>query len=95
MPKVLSTDQIKNKIFFSLYKPETEIGEGSFGRVYSGHNIKTNEKVAFKFEPKNKSQEFLEQESCILFYLKGGKYYHNKYRRRNTHLLLLRILRQL
>ena len=74
MPKVSSTDKIENKIFFSLYKPENEIGEGSFGRVYSGYNIKTNEKVAFKLEPKNKSQGFLEQESCILFYLKGGKY---------------------
>ena len=54
MPKVSSTDKIENKIFFSLYKPEKEIGEGSFGRVYSGYNIKTNEKVAFKFEPTNK-----------------------------------------
>ena len=67
-----------NDLLFGKYEIENKIGEGSFGRVYSGYNIKTNEKVAFKFEPKNKSQGFLEQESCILFYLKGGKHTHIK-----------------
>ena len=29
-------NEIENKIFFSKYKPEKKIGEGSFGKIYSG-----------------------------------------------------------
>jgi hypothetical protein len=57
-----SKDQIEDKIFFSKYKPEKKIGEGSFGKIYSGNiilfkyyfflllaiNIHSNEKFALK-----------------------------------------------
>lgn len=55
-------DPFEDKIFFSKYKPEKKIGEGSFGKIYSGKlkqiknllffnlasNIMTNEKFALK-----------------------------------------------
>jgi hypothetical protein len=31
-----SKEQFEDKIFFSKYKPEKKIGEGSFGKIYSG-----------------------------------------------------------
>jgi len=34
-----NTDAIENKLFFNKYKPDKKIGEGSFGKIYSG---KTN-----------------------------------------------------
>lgn len=71
MPKQ-NLETLKNKIFFSSYKAESKIGEGSFGKVFSGRNIRTMEKVALKIESKSSTQLFLEQESCILFYLRGG-----------------------
>jgi hypothetical protein len=27
---------LDNKVYFSKYKPENKIGEGSFGKIYSG-----------------------------------------------------------
>lgn len=32
-------NDIENKIFFSKYKPEKKIGEGSFGKIYSGISL--------------------------------------------------------
>jgi hypothetical protein len=29
-------ENFEDKIFFSKYKPEKKIGEGSFGKIYSG-----------------------------------------------------------
>ena len=29
-------DSLEDKIFFSKYKPDRKIGEGSFGKIYSG-----------------------------------------------------------
>jgi hypothetical protein len=29
-------ETFEDKIFFSKYKPEKKIGEGSFGKIYSG-----------------------------------------------------------
>jgi hypothetical protein len=34
----ISKDPFEDKIFFSKYKPEKKIGEGSFGKIYSGTN---------------------------------------------------------
>ncbi len=31
----ISKDPFEGKIFFSKYKPEKKIGEGSFGKIYS------------------------------------------------------------
>ena len=66
-----SKSNIENKIFFSKFKPDQKIGEGSFGKIYSAHNINTGEKYALKLEAKNISQPLLEQEAYILCYLKG------------------------
>lgn len=64
---------IINKTFFSQYKPLYSLGSGSFGKVYCGINIDTNEQFAMKFESKDtSSHSLLEQESQILLYLKGG-----------------------
>ena len=41
-------NDMENKIYFSKYKPEKKIGEGSFGKIYSAVNIYTNEKFALK-----------------------------------------------
>jgi serine/threonine protein kinase len=66
-----STTIIENKIFFSKYKPERKIGEGSFGKIYLANNIQTGEQCAVKFENKNTNQSLLEQEAYLLCYLKG------------------------
>jgi len=29
------SNNIENKLFFSKYKPDKKIGEGSFGKIYS------------------------------------------------------------
>ena len=42
------SDDIENKIYFSKYKPDKKIGEGSFGKIYSAVNVNTNEKFALK-----------------------------------------------
>lgn len=51
-------DQLEDKIYFNKYKPDKKIGEGSFGKIYSGNimyliqsasNINTGEKYALKF----------------------------------------------
>ncbi|MCQ2818356.1 MAG: casein kinase 1 family protein [archaeon] len=61
----------RSKIFFSKYKPDKKIGEGSFGKIYLSHNIQTGQKFAIKLENKNVSQSLLEQEAFLLCYLKG------------------------
>lgn len=51
-------DAIENKIYFHKYKPQKKIGEGSFGKIYSGIiykvaiNISTNEQFALKLVEK-------------------------------------------
>jgi hypothetical protein len=74
-----NNDPIENKLYFSKYKPEKKIGEGSFGKIYSGMylklfsaiNIQTNERFALKLENKS-GQSLLESEAYVLCYLKGG-----------------------
>lgn len=69
----------KSDLIFGKYELESKIGEGSFGKIYSGiviHinniaiNVQTNEHFALKIENK-KTNHLLEAESHILFYLKG------------------------
>lgn len=62
---------IESKIFFSKYKPEKKIGEGSFGKIYSAININTNESFALKMEVREGGQNLLESEAYVLCYLKG------------------------
>ena len=52
-----------------------ELGSGTFGRIYHGKNMKTNEEVALKMEPVNKkkrSHPRLLYEREIYRLLEGG-----------------------
>ena len=73
MQRSNQTHQTEKKLFFSKYQPDKKIGEGSFGKIYSAHNINTGEKFALKLEPKNtgEKQALLEAEAYLLCHLKG------------------------
>ena len=61
-----------NKVIFSDYLITKKIGKGSFGTVYSGIIISTNQKVAFKLEKRNGDcPGLLEIEACRLYLLQG------------------------
>jgi serine/threonine protein kinase len=53
----------------SKYKVIEKISEGSFGTVYRGENIRTNEVVAIKFEVKSNDIKSLKNEAKIYQYL--------------------------
>ena len=52
------------------YRVIEKIGEGSFGYIYKGENIRTREKVAIKVEPIGKNN-LLKNESIIYYHLKN------------------------
>ena len=62
---------IESKIYFSKYKVDSKIGQGSFGNIYSAHNINNGELYALKLEKRNRARSLLETETYILCYLKG------------------------
>ena len=64
-------DELINKIFFKKYKIIRKIGKGSFGLVYLGNIIKSENYVAVKFESKSQTELILERESYLLYYLRG------------------------
>ena len=64
-------DELINKIFFKKYKVLKKIGKGSFGLVYLCKKINNENYFAMKFEPKSQQDLILEQESYILYYLRG------------------------
>ncbi len=41
--------EIIGRVYFSKFQVTKKIGQGSFGQVYEGVNIKNNELVALKF----------------------------------------------
>ena len=51
------------------YKLLEKIGEGSFGSIYKGENIRTNEYVAIKIESIKSNYKLLKNESIIYQYL--------------------------
>ena len=53
------------------YKIITKIGSGTFGSIYKGQNIRTNEYVAIKIEPIKHDLKLLKNESIIYQYLNG------------------------
>ena len=61
----------EKQLIFGRYKIINKLDEGAFGQVYLGMNIKNNEKVAIKLEPRNNKLFFLETEAYFLFILKG------------------------
>ena len=56
-------DIINNK-----YKILEKIGEGAFGSIYKGQNIRTQELVAIKVEPINNETKLLKNECTIYQY---------------------------
>ena len=61
-----------NKIIFSDYIIKKRIGKGSFGTVYQGLVISSNQKVALKLEKRNGDfPGILETEACRLYLLQG------------------------
>ena len=64
-------DELTGKIFFGKYKPEKELGEGSFGKIYSSVNVTDGEHYALKMENKESGQNLLESEAYFLCYLRG------------------------
>lgn len=53
------------------YKILNKLGSGSFGSIYKGQNIRTNEYIAVKVEPINSDFRLLKNESRIYQYLNG------------------------
>ena len=51
------------------YRIIGKIGEGSFGLIYKGENVRTRELVAIKVEPIEKDMKLLKNESIIYQYL--------------------------
>jgi serine/threonine protein kinase len=76
-------------IINNKYKIIKKIGSGTFGSIYKGQNIRTNEYVAIKIEPIKHDLKLLKNESIIYQYLNGcsnipsvkwfGKYNNNNY----------------
>ena len=56
-------------IINNKYKIIEELGEGSFGKIYKGENIRTNEFVAIKIESIINGDKLLKNESIIYQYL--------------------------
>ena len=57
------------------YRVIEKIGEGSFGYIYKGENIRTRELVAIKVESIKNETKLLKNESTIYQYLKN-KLFH-------------------
>ena len=58
-------------IIANKYKIINKIGEGSFGEIYKGQNIRTGEKVAIKMESIESNTKLLKNESIIYQFLNG------------------------
>ena len=72
---VYTNNEIKIKNTFVMLT-KSKIGSGSFGEIYNGYNINTNEKLAFKLELSSSKSRQLAQEYKILKSLQG---YSKKY----------------
>jgi len=59
-------------IISNKYEILEKIGEGSFGQIYKGRNIRTGEHVAIKMEPIKNQTQLLKNETKIYQYLAGG-----------------------
>jgi len=70
---VLPVEKEPPVIIGSHYKLEQKIGEGNFGMIYQGTNVKTNEKVAIKFESCDSNIRLLKYETNMIDYLSRHK----------------------
>jgi len=60
-------------IINNKYKLIEKIGEGCFGTIYKGQNIRTHEEVAIKIEPIENGTKLLKNETKIYQYLAQGE----------------------
>jgi len=60
-------------IICNKYEILYKIGEGSFGKIYKGKNIRTLEDVAIKIEPNINGTKLLKNETKIYQYLSRGE----------------------
>ena len=58
-----------NQVLNKKYKILEKIGNGKFGTVYKGINLKNGEQIAIKTENKNTTIKLLKSETTILKYL--------------------------
>ena len=65
--------EIKNNVIARNYRLLEKIGSGSFGSIYKGQHVRTNEYVAIKIEKKDKCS-LLIHEATIYVYLKDCIY---------------------
>ena len=69
---MIKSDQYINKVIFSEYLIQKKIGKGSFGVVYQGVVVSTNQKIAAKLEKRVKDDSgLLETEACRLYLMQG------------------------
>ena len=59
------------EIINKKYKLLNKIGSGSFGSIYKGQNIRTNEFVAIKIESIEENLKLLKNESKLYYFLNG------------------------
>jgi len=60
-------------IIVNKYEIENIIGQGSFGSIYQGTNLRSREKIAIKVEPIQNQLKLLKNESIMYQYLKDVK----------------------
>jgi len=60
-------------IISNKYEILEQIGEGGFGKIYKGRNIRTGENVAIKVEPIANQTKLLKNETKIYQYLASGE----------------------
>lgn len=60
---------MNNQTILNKYYIDKKIGNGQFGTVYVGHNLKTKEKIAIKTENRETVYKVLKHETTILNYL--------------------------
>ena len=69
---MIKHDPYINRIIFSEYLIQKKIGKGSFGTVYQGKVVSTDQKIAIKLEKKEKGDSgLLETEACRLYLMQG------------------------
>jgi len=71
---LISSLYSKNMIIGKKYEILNKIGNGAFGSIYKGKNIRTNEIVAIKVEPIKSNTKLLKNETKIYQYLSGFNY---------------------
>lgn len=60
-----------DKIINNKYKIVDKLGNGIFGTIYKGINIRNKENIAIKIEEKSKNYKLLKNEAIIYRYLQG------------------------